>query len=381
VDERSTRSFGTAPCPAEIRGCGLLRSPEPLRALRPGTNPHIQYSRAAPGEPRPPKARAPACHASCSARRGGGGERTPSSPDREAPSKLTSGRPKACAEMLPGGWTKTSSGWFSKAALNATRPSGRNRAPPMVPKRKVTCSMSGRWDAGPAAPDGSPTNRAATTAVTAAPMNHTARRARTRGCEGLEPRSGMASEDLKRKGQVTCRLKATSRLLLQTVQHNLRHNRRNLCRQRLRLVVEDGVTALDHCCARKGALPGQHLVDHRAQTEDVGPRVQRLPADLLGRHVAHRPQHRASLRRAAGRRHGDIHQLVGPLVTHHLGQLGDAEVEQLGQTAPRTGPASPGSQAHAASLAERAGSGGAQFSRVAARGLGRGTGTPRCARG
>ena len=47
--------------------------------------------------------------------------------------------------------------------------------------------------------------------------------------------------------------------------------------------------------AVKGALARKHLVEDRPESEDVRPLIRRLPTHLLGRHVAHRPQHEPRL--------------------------------------------------------------------------------------
>ena len=50
-------------------------------------------------------------------------------------------------------------------------------------------------------------------------------------------------------------------------------------------VADDGLRF-----AGEGTLAGGHLVEHQAEGEDVGARVQRLAAHLLGRHVSCRAQ-------------------------------------------------------------------------------------------
>ena len=67
---------------------------------------------------------------------------------------------------------------------------------------------------------------------------------------------------------------------------------------------------------------GEHLVENRAEAEEVGPGVDGFAADLLRRHVAGRADHRPGLglgRRAAGR----CRLVARPR------ELGDAEVEDL----------------------------------------------------
>lgn len=75
------------------------------------------------------------------------------------------------------------------------------------------------------------------------------------------------------------------------------------------------------------ALPGDHLVQHRAEGKEVGAHVERLAADLLWGHVADRPHHGArigdGMRDGGGhfrarRRHGageaevqDLHVAIG----------------------------------------------------------------------
>ena len=70
--------------------------------------------------------------------------------------------------------------------------------------------------------------------------------------------------------------------------------------------------------ARERLAPGQDVIEHRARGEDVGPRVHRLAARLLGRHVIGRAQHRAGRGHArideAG--HAEIENLQQPVALH-----------------------------------------------------------------
>ena len=49
---------------------------------------------------------------------------------------------------------------------------------------------------------------------------------------------------------------------------------------------------LDRRRARECPPAGQHLKEDGAERKDVAARVHRLAPDLLGRHIAHRPEHR-----------------------------------------------------------------------------------------
>ena len=92
-----------------------------------------------------------------------------------------------------------------------------------------------------------------------------------------------------------------------------------------RFFLENGADGVGGSVATKGALAADHLVEYRAETEDVGARINGGSAALLGRHIAERSQQHAAasygiecrLRGHAGRsrfRHG---------------QLGQAEVENF----------------------------------------------------
>ena len=74
----------------------------------------------------------------------------------------------------------------------------------------------------------------------------------------------------------------------------------------------------------EGPLAREHLVEDRAEREDVGPRVGAPSAHLFGRHVPERPEDDAGL--GAGRGRGEIGGLGALLL---MRQLGEAEVEDL----------------------------------------------------
>jgi hypothetical protein len=76
--------------------------------------------------------------------------------------------------------------------------------------------------------------------------------------------------------------------------------------------VEDLHADLGEGPAGEGQLPGQRVVHHRAEGEDVGTQVEVLPAHLLRAHVEHGP---------------DQHALLGDVGL--AGRAADAEVEQL----------------------------------------------------
>ena len=91
-------------------------------------------------------------------------------------------------------------------------------------------------------------------------------------------------------------------------------------RELRRIRLQNRVHRLDRRRAGERAFGGQHLVEHRAEREDVGARVGLLPADLLGRHVAERAHHDAGLGQRLRPR--DVRVLVDRL-------LGETEVENL----------------------------------------------------
>ena len=101
----------------------------------------------------------------------------------------------------------------------------------------------------------------------------------------------------------------TSLFVVREIRRLLRQDRRDRVRRRV---------------PAERALAREHLVQDRPEGEEVGPLVRGLPAHLLGRHVAHRPEHDAGLRAA-----GDgAHVRLAALVLLGL-ELRETEVEDL----------------------------------------------------
>ena len=92
-----------------------------------------------------------------------------------------------------------------------------------------------------------------------------------------------------------------------------------------RIRLEDRAHRLDRRVRLERLPPGEHLVEDDAEREDVGAMIDRLRADLLGRHVGRRAEHHAGLGlvRVAGRELAVSSAAIG---ARHLGQ---AEVEDL----------------------------------------------------
>ena len=96
---------------------------------------------------------------------------------------------------------------------------------------------------------------------------------------------------LELERQVARGLESILFVLLETPPHDGGGHRRQagVERERIRgLRMHDGVHRLERRLALKRALAGEHLVQHRAEREDVGAVIDRLAAHLLGRHVAGR---------------------------------------------------------------------------------------------
>jgi hypothetical protein len=96
-----------------------------------------------------------------------------------------------------------------------------------------------------------------------------------------------------------------------------------------RLAVQDAVEHGARGRAGEGTLARHHLVEHRAEREEIGARVDRLAERLLRRHVGDGAERHARARQ--------LGRLVGPAVgvvgrrerRLVLGELGEPEVEHL----------------------------------------------------
>ena len=117
-------------------------------------------------------------------------------------------------------------------------------------------------------------------------------------------------------------------ILLETVANDAVEARRDVLvgdGEVRRIFLEDRRHRVRGGVAVERALAGEHLVEDRAEGEDVAARVGGLAAHLLGRHVAERAEHDAGLgalrfrRQVGGARDGAF----------GLRQLGEAEVEDL----------------------------------------------------
>ncbi len=74
----------------------------------------------------------------------------------------------------------------------------------------------------------------------------------------------------------------------------------------------------------EGSLAGEHFVEHAAEGEQVRPLIDLRAANLFRRHVA------GGAHDLTGTRHGRRHRCPGGRPTRDLGQLGQAEVQDLG---------------------------------------------------
>ena len=129
-------------------------------------------------------------------------------------------------------------------------------------------------------------------------------------------------------------LEASDRILVERLQHHLLEFGRQIGaigRDGRRLAVQDGVEDDGRRPSRERLLAGHHLVEDQAEREDVGARIERLSACLLGRHVGGGAE-----REALGREHHLGHRRVAVVrvgTAREQRHLGQAEVEHLHQAA------------------------------------------------
>jgi hypothetical protein len=120
--------------------------------------------------------------------------------------------------------------------------------------------------------------------------------------------AGEAGERAEVEGEIARGLKALVRILFEAVAHHAFERAGDADVELVeigRLVFEDRVQRLDRRVAAERRASRQHLVEHRAEREDVGAVIAGAAADLLGRHVADGAEEAAGLgrrRRAASAR-------------------------------------------------------------------------------
>ena len=179
-------------------------------------------------------------------------------------------------------------------------PSGANRADWIWPRRNVSWrkEIGGR----------SVRRRAGEEAVAAAPARERqegSRRgpARSNACADGSPLDGRhrpgrgrarhTRERLEVEGEIARRLEPLLRVLLEAVPHDPVDPRMDVLvrrREIRRLLRQDRRDRVRRRLAAERALARQHLVEDRAEGEEVAAAVRRLPPHLLRRHVAHRPE-------------------------------------------------------------------------------------------
>ena len=98
-----------------------------------------------------------------------------------------------------------------------------------------------------------------------------------------------------------------------------------------RILPQNRRDRLGRRVAVEGAASRQHLVEDRAEGEQIRPLVGRVSFHLLGRHVAERPHHDAGL--GAGRRCRQVRLL--PARPFGLRELRETEIEDLDPPVPR----------------------------------------------
>ena len=109
------------------------------------------------------------------------------------------------------------------------------------------------------------------------------------------------SAGLEREGKIVGRLKAQLGFLLEATADDA-SQRGHITGHRVEIrwiAVQNGAHRIRGRLASEGASAREHFQEHRAKREDIGATVQRLPADLLRRHIADRPHHHSGHRAKA----------------------------------------------------------------------------------
>ena len=206
-------------------------------------------------------------------------------------------------------------------------PSGAKRALWIGPRRKVSRWKRG-WGSGPALQISRPPERPiARAARRAAAARREGSRAWTRAFDGSRPGRREARQRLELEGDVVRGVEALLGVLLEAVADDPLEAGRDVLvgdGELRRILLQDRRHRVRGRVAVEGALAREHLVEDRAEGEDVRARVGGLAAHLLGRHVAERAHDDAGLRaRGRGR---EVRRLAALL---RVRQLGEAEVEDL----------------------------------------------------
>jgi hypothetical protein len=152
---------------------------------------------------------------------------------------------------------------------------------------------------------------------------HRRLRGETGGSRG-SARVRSARDALQIDHEIAHRLIALGGILLDRLGDDRAQWLRYLHRQRLGLVVHDGVHEVELGGAVERPAARQHLVEHDAEREDVAARVEHAARDLLGRHIGRCPDHGACTRVRCAR-------VIGRRLLHGLRQ---AEIREL--RVPRT---------------------------------------------
>ncbi len=122
---------------------------------------------------------------------------------------------------------------------------------------------------------------------------------------GLLPQSAASGGEIG--VELASGLVAECRVLFQRLAGNgldLTGNAVAVLAHRLGVAVEDAIRDVGHRVAGERQAPGEHLVEHDAEGEDVGALIDVAAAKLLGRHVVQRADHRSRQRQCRLRREG-----------------------------------------------------------------------------
>ncbi len=223
-------------------------------------------------------------------------------------------------------WLNQRSNSPARSERKATHfPSGEisaaSSAPSQFVKRMNSAFASGLASSAGAAPRVS--QPAAATTRPSAAMTRLAAEGRRAESAGARRSRLRAGQDLEAECEIARRLKPQFARLLQAARHDGDKCGGHRVRQRqLRLLLEDGGNRVGRSLAHECRTTGEHLVEDRPDRKNVGPRVNGLTADLLGRHVARRADHGPGI--------GFGHRIVvTALLVVRPGQLGDAEIQNL----------------------------------------------------